>query len=72
VIQQFRQEKRIDDDFEKINRQQMQTRFKLIRTNGLLLSPFTTLLYSLALTCVLVWFGYPLRATFVPAGMIYA
>ena len=72
VIQQFRQEKRIDDDFEKINRQQMQTRFKLIRTNGLLLSPFTALLYSLALTCVLVWFGYPLRATFVPAGMIYA
>ncbi|GHW00746.1 multidrug ABC transporter ATP-binding protein [Lactobacillus nasalidis] len=72
VIQQFRQEKRINQDFAATNNQQMQTRFKLIRTNGLLLSPFTTLLYSLALTCVLIWFGYPLRKTFVPAGMIYA
>ncbi|MDD6385822.1 ABC transporter ATP-binding protein [Lactobacillus equicursoris] len=72
VIQQFRQEKRINQEFEKINDQQMQTRFKLITTNGLLLSPFTGLLYSLALVAVLVWFGYPLRQTFVPAGVIYA
>lgn len=72
VIQQFRQEKRINQEFEKINNQQMQTRFKLITTNGLLLSPFTGLLYSLALVAVLVWFGYPLRQTFVPAGVIYA
>lgn len=72
VIQQFRQEKRINQEFEKINNQQMQTRFKLITTNGLLLSPLTGLLYSLALVVVLVWFGYPLRQTFVPAGVIYA
>ncbi|MFR0599957.1 ABC transporter ATP-binding protein [Lactobacillus equicursoris] len=72
VIQQFRQEKRINQEFEKINNQQMKTRFKLITTNGLLLSPFTGLLYSLALVAVLVWFGYPLRQTFVPAGVIYA
>lgn len=72
VIQQFRQEKRINQEFERINNQQMQTRFKLITTNGLLLSPFTGLLYSLALVAVLVWFGYPLRQTFVPAGVIYA
>ncbi|CCK83959.1 Multidrug ABC superfamily ATP binding cassette transporter, ABC protein [Lactobacillus equicursoris 66c] len=72
VIQQFRQEKRINQEFEKNNDQQMQTRFKLITTNGLLLSPFTGLLYSLALVAVLVWFGYPLRQTFVPAGVIYA
>lgn len=72
VIQQFRQEKRINQEFEKINNQQMQTRFKLITTNGLLLSPLTGLLYSLALVAVLVWFGYPLRQTFVPAGVIYA
>lgn len=72
VIQQFRQEKRINQEFEKINDQQMQTRFKLITTNGLLLSPLTALFYSLALVAVLVWFGYPLRQTFVPAGVIYA
>lgn len=72
VIQQFRQEKRINQEFERINNQQMQTRFKLITTNGLLLSPLTGLLYSLALVAVLVWFGYPLRQTFVPAGVIYA
>lgn len=72
VIQQFRQEKRIAADFEQTNQEQMRTRFKLIKTNSLLLSPFTSLLYSLALAASLVWFGYPLHRVFVPAGLIYA
>lgn len=72
VIQQFRQENRMKNDFETTNAEQMRTRFKLINTNSLLLSPFTSLLYSLALAATLTWFGYPLHDTFVPAGIIYS
>src|SRR5699024_4385254 len=35
-------------------------------------SPITSLLYSVALTFVLLYFGFPLHETFVPAGVVYA
>ena len=50
----------------------MNTRFNMIRINSLLLSPLTSLLYSLALAVTLMYFGFPLQATFVPAGVVYA
>lgn len=58
--------------FENENGTLMRTRFNLIRVNSLLLSPMTSLLYSLALALVLMYFGFPLQETFVPAGIVYA
>ncbi|MDN6042982.1 MAG: ABC transporter ATP-binding protein, partial [Lactobacillus sp.] len=71
VIQEFRQEKRVSESFAAINDAQLRTRNRMIRMNSFLLSPLNNLLYSVALTLVLVYFGFPLRETFVPAGIIY-
>ena len=59
-------------NFEGENGGLMNTRFNMIRINSLLLSPLTSLLYSLALAVSLMYFGFPLRETFVPAGVVYA
>ena len=72
VIQEFNQEKRMTHNFEGENGGLMNTRFNMIRVNSLLLSPLTSLLYSLALAVSLMYFGFPLRETFVPAGVVYA
>lgn len=72
LIQEFKQEQRKEAEFAKDNDRLMQTRFNMIRLNSLLLSPLTSLLYSLSLAAILVYFGFPLRASFVPAGVIYA
>ena len=72
LIQQFKQEKRMTNEFEGENGGLMDTRFNMIRINSLLLSPLTSLLYSLALAVVLMYFGFPLQETFVPAGVVYA
>ena len=72
LIQQFNQENRKETEFEAENGSLMRTRFNMIRINSLLLSPLTSLLYSLALAATLMYFGFPLRETFVPAGVVYA
>lgn len=72
LIQQFKQEDRMTDNFEEQNGSLMETRFRMIKVNSLLLSPLTSLLYSLALAVTLMYFGYPLHDTFVPAGVMYA
>ncbi len=72
IIQQFNQEKRMTNHFEGENGGLMQTRFNMIRVNSLLLSPLTSLLYSLALAVSLMYFCFPLREVFVPAGVVYA
>ncbi|MDF7639092.1 ABC transporter ATP-binding protein [Lactobacillus sp. ESL0791] len=72
LIQQFKQEKRMTGIFENENRALMENRFSMINLNSTLLSPLTSLLYSLALAISLMYFGFPLRATFVPAGVVYA
>lgn len=72
LIQQFKQEKRMNQYFENENSTLMKTRFSMITLNSILLSPLTSLLYSLALALTLMYFGYPLRQTFVPAGVVYA
>lgn len=72
LIQQFKQEKRMIKEFEDENGGLMRTRFNMIRMNSLLLSPLTSLLYSVALAVALMYFGFPLQKTFVPAGVVYA
>lgn len=72
LIQQFKQENRMTGEFEDENGGLMNTRFNMIRVNSLLLSPLTSMLYSLALAVSLMYFGFPLQKTFVPAGVVYA
>ncbi|WP_289761806.1 ABC transporter ATP-binding protein [Lactobacillus intestinalis] len=72
LIQQFKQEERIENEFENENGALMRTRFNMIKVNSLLLSPLTSLLYSIALSVSLMYFGFPLQKTFVPAGIVYA
>lgn len=72
LIQQFKQEDRMIGNFKDENSSLMKTRFSMINLNSLLLSPLTSLLYSLALSLTLMYFGFPLRETFVPAGVVYA
>ena len=72
LIQQFKQEERMTNHFENENTALMKTRFDMINLNSFLLSPLTSLLYSLALALTLMYFGFPLRETFVPAGVVYA
>ena len=78
LIQQFKQEKRMTNHFENENGTLMKTRFNMIRVNSLLLSPMTSLLYSLALALVLMYlqqFFNPIstmmdRMTFFQDGIV--
>lgn len=72
VIQQFKQEERMTNLFENENGGLQNVRLNMIRMNSLLLSPLTSLLYSLALAVSLMYFGFPLHDVFVPAGVVYA
>ena len=72
VIQQFKQEERMTNLFENENGGLQNVRLNMIRMNSLLLSPLTSLLYSLALAVLLMYFGFPLHDVFVPAGVVYA
>ncbi|WP_155286649.1 ABC transporter ATP-binding protein [Lacticaseibacillus zhaodongensis] len=72
IIQQFRQEKRISDEFEATNEDYLRSRKAMIRTNSLLLGSMINLLYSLALVVVLAAFGLMSMHSFVEAGMVYA
>lgn len=72
IIQQFRQENRISDEFEAVNTEYLDTRKAMIRTNSLLLSPIINLLYSLGLIAVLWAFGLLSLHSYVEAGVVYA
>ncbi|WP_283679740.1 ABC transporter ATP-binding protein [Lentilactobacillus sp. Marseille-Q4993] len=72
VIQQLRQEKRIDSEFDETNDQYFKTRKAMIRINSLLLSPIIDLLYSLGVILALTMFGVRGLDSVVPAGLIYA
>ncbi|KRM72774.1 ABC transporter ATP-binding protein [Lacticaseibacillus brantae] len=72
IIQQFRQEKRISDEFEQTNQAYLDTRKAMIKTNSLLLSPIINLLYTFALVGVLYGFGQNSMKHYVAAGMVYA
>lgn len=72
VIQQFKQEERMTNLFEGENGGLQNVRLNMIQMNSLLLSPLTSLLYSLALGVSLMYFGFPLHDVFVPAGVVYA
>lgn len=72
IIQQFRQEARLNEEFEATNDDYLKTRFSMIRTNSLLLSPIINLLYALAIAMSLTLFGIDALHSPIEVGLIYA
>lgn len=72
VIQQFRQEKRVESEFGETNHRYFNTRKAMIRVNSLLLSPMIDLLYALGIVLALSIFGVRGLHGYVAAGVIYA
>ncbi|CAJ1229539.1 ABC transporter ATP-binding protein [Lactiplantibacillus xiangfangensis] len=72
VIQQFRQEHRINGEFDHTNDAYFRTRQAMIRTNSLLLSPLIDLFYALGTVMVLGIFGVRGLNGYVAAGVVYA
>ncbi|MDN2453834.1 ABC transporter ATP-binding protein [Lactobacillus sp. UCMA15818] len=72
IIQQFRQEKRILNEFEKTNEDYLKMRLAMIKVNSLLLNPVITLLFIFSEVITLGAFGINGTTNFVQAGVIYA
>lgn len=72
IIQQFRQEKRLQKDFDKTNTSYFNSRFAMVKANALLLGPIINLLDTLALIVVLGYFGYDALNGAIGVGVIYA
>jgi ATP-binding cassette subfamily B multidrug efflux pump len=72
VVQQFRQEKRINHEFSETNQQYYDTRQAMIRINSLLLNPIINLFYALGTVLALGMFGVRGLHGYVAAGIIYA
>lgn len=72
IIQQFRQEKRFLQEFEKTNDEYLATRDAMIKVNSLLLGPVISLLYALAVAVSLTLFGFKALESPLEVGLIYA
>lgn len=72
VIQAFRQEERLQRDFEETNREHYQANMKNMKLNGLLLRPAVDMIYLLALILVLGFFGFDLGESAFQIGVLYA
>ncbi len=72
IIQQFRQEQRMIDEFEETNDSYFQSRFSMTKLNATLLSPVVNLFYTLAIIVILGLFGYDALQGPVEVGVIYA
>ncbi|HBL2187931.1 TPA: ABC transporter ATP-binding protein [Enterococcus faecium] len=74
IIQQFRQEARLAKEFEQVNNEYLDTRYAMIKTNSILLSPIINFLYALAiaLALALTLFGIDALHSPVEVGLIYA
>lgn len=72
VIQYFRQEQRLEEEFEASNDDYLQSKYMMIKTNSLLLAPIINLLFALATALVLSFFGFDALNSPVEVGLIYA
>lgn len=72
IIQQFRQEARLAKEFEQVNNEYLDTRYAMIKTNSILLSPIINFLYALAIALALTLFGIDALHSPVEVGLIYA
>ncbi|WP_080846332.1 ABC transporter ATP-binding protein [Cytobacillus gottheilii] len=72
IIQVFRQENRMRDEFDEINEAHYKAGIRNIKMDGLLLRPAIDLVYVLALIIVLSFFGFDSLNSPVEIGIIYA
>lgn len=72
IIQKFRQEARLNREFEETNDEYLKTRYAMIRTNSLLLSPIINFLYAIAVAMSLTLFGFDALHSPIEVGLIYA
>ena len=71
MIQAFRQEKRLRDEFSEINDKHFQAGRRNIKLDSLLLRPAIDLVYALAIILVLSYFGITSFSNPVEVGVIY-
>jgi len=71
MIQAMRQQSRLQQEFDGINRDQYLARMKNINYNSLLLRPLTDIVYFVALMGVLWFFGVKSLHGFVEIGIVY-
>ena len=72
IVQAFRQEKRLTDEFEQINGEHLDYANRSVDVNSLFLRPAMTLLQVLAYAVILTFFGLNWRNSAFTAGLIYA
>lgn len=72
MIQMFRQEKRLNEEFASINQKHYLAGMKNIKVDGLLLRPAVDLVYVLALMIVLSFFGISSFNSPIEVGVLYA
>lgn len=72
IIQQFRQERRMISEFDKINDEYFNLRFQMTKINATLLSPVINLMSTIGTFFVLMLFGWRYFVGNVDVGMIYA
>lgn len=72
IIQQFGQQKRLSSEFAKVNRQYFKSRSRLIIFDSFLLYPVVSLMFILAETATLGYFGWQSTNLSVAAGVVYA
>ncbi|API89345.1 multidrug ABC transporter ATP-binding protein [Marinilactibacillus sp. 15R] len=72
IIQQFRQERRLQKEFEETNRSYFDSRYSMVRINAILLSPIINFLYTVAVVLILAIFGVNALSSPVEVGIIYA
>ncbi len=72
MIQVFNQERRLQNEFDKINEEHYQYNLKTIRLDGLLLRPAIGMLSVFATVMILSYFGILSFSSTVTAGIVYA
>lgn len=72
IIQQFRQERRLQKEFEETNKSYFDSRYSMVRINAILLSPVINFLYTIAVVLILGIFGVNALSNPVEVGIIYA
>lgn len=72
IVQVFNQQKRLRNEFAKINSEHNDAQMRNIKYNGLLLRPAVDLVYMFALLLILSFFGIKSFDSAVEIGVIYA
>lgn len=72
VVQAFRQEDRLQAEFDHINEQHLAASMRNINLNSYLLRPMVSLIYMGAIIVILAYFGFSSFNSVVEVGLVYA